>query len=825
MKKQCLLLLVLCAFLNPVFSQITGTVTDEKGKKLPYVSVYVKNTIIGTTTNNNGFYQLELNEKGTHHLVFQFLGYKTITKTVLITSFPHQLNVQMQTQEIILDEVEVSSEKNPANAIIRKAIDYKKNNTKHLNNFTADFYSKGLMRVKNAPKKFMGQDVNFPFPLDSTRSGVIYLSETVSKIKYQKKPRQFKEHIVASKKSGSDNGVSFNQADEVNFNLYENSVTIAQSKIISPISDFAFTNYKYKLAGTFYDENGNLINKIKLIPKRKNDRVFGGFIYIAEDIWAVYGAELTLNGNQFGNPAVKKLKIKQNYRYVKSYKTWSLNVQTVDFKAGMFGFNFTGRFSASYSNYNLNPSFDKKTFTNEILSFDKNATKKDSVFWNKLRPIPLTIEEREDYKIKDSIKVIKKSKKYLDSVDLKNNKFKLSKLVLGYSYQNSYKKWTAGANSPLLAISFNTVQGWNVNLNGYFFKKINEKGKWYRINGNVNYGLSEKKWRPKIGFTYRYNDISKPTLNLSTGFSINQFNDRSPISKLNNTISSVFFKRNYMKLYEKQFAEVIFGRDIFNGVRLFSSIEYAKRSPLKNTSKYTMFSYKNRKYTSNNPIDAESLIPVFSKHSVWKAQITAKINFGNKYLSLPDKKIDVGNKKYPTLYLGYRKIFGAKNKNFNSDLFLSKLEQSINLGNRGNFNYMIRSGIFAQKKNIPFMDYLHPKGNRFEIAPSYSNYTDSFNLLNYYTLSSNIRYSEWHTEHNFKGFILSRIPLLNKLNFHLVAGAKALFTPKNKPYYEYNVGLDNIGFGKWRFLRIDYVHSYFGRVQENGILFGVNLLN
>ena len=46
----------------------------------------------------------------------------------------------------------------------------------------------------------------------------------------------------------------------------------------------------------------------------------------------------------------------------------------------------------------------KSTFTNEVLSFAKEATKKDPTFWNQLRPVPLTKEEVKDYKIKDSLK-------------------------------------------------------------------------------------------------------------------------------------------------------------------------------------------------------------------------------------------------------------------------------------------------------------------------------------------------------------------------------------------------------------------------------------
>jgi len=46
-----------------------------------------------------------------------------------------------------------------------------------------------------------------------------------------------------------------------------------------------------------------------------------------------------------------------------------------------------------------------------------------------------------------------------------------------------------------------------------------------------------------------------------------------------------------------------------------------------------------------------------------------------------------------------------------------------------------------------------------------------------------------------------------------------------KPYTEYSVGAGNIGFGKWRFLRIDYVRSNFGGIKNDGLLFRLSLFN
>jgi hypothetical protein len=42
-----------------------------------------------------------------------------------------------------------------------------------------------------------------------------------------------------------------------------------------------------------------------------------------------------------------------------------------------------------------------------------------------------------------------------------------------------------------------------------------------------------------------------------------------------------------------------------------------------------------------------------------------------------------------------------------------------------------------------------------------------------------------------------------------------------KPYSEYSIGIDNIGFGKWRVLRVDYVKSNYNGIKGDGFLFGL----
>ncbi|MDE7374857.1 MAG: carboxypeptidase-like regulatory domain-containing protein, partial [Odoribacter sp.] len=58
--------------------QITGTVVDEKGQAIPGVTVLVKGTTVGSATDSEGKFSLQLPETSTlPQLIFSFIGMKT----------------------------------------------------------------------------------------------------------------------------------------------------------------------------------------------------------------------------------------------------------------------------------------------------------------------------------------------------------------------------------------------------------------------------------------------------------------------------------------------------------------------------------------------------------------------------------------------------------------------------------------------------------------------------------------------------------------------------------------------------------------------------
>jgi len=819
MLKKITFILLFCLF-SKLTAQIKGTVSNSKNEPIPFVSVYFQNSYTGTTTNENGYFELPKTTNDTQTLVFQFLGYRTLKKNLNLDTRNIALKILLVEESILLNEVSISSKVNPAHRIIKNAIANRETYLQKINSFTSDFYSKGVFGIKNAPKKIFGQKIgDLGGTLDSTRSGVVYLSETVSKIAY-KRPNVFKETIIASKVSGNDNGFSYNQASQVDFNFYKNTIEL-ESKVISPIATYAFNYYTYKLVGTFY-ENDFLINKIEVSPKHKTDNAFTGTIYIVEDQWAIYGLDLMIKGSQMNTPMLNNISLKQTCSYNSEFEYWPIIQQVIGFKFGMFGFNVGGDMTSVYSNYKFNPEFEKNTFTNEILSFKKEANKKDSLYWKVHRPIKLTNAEVSDYHRKDSIQKLKKTKKYLDSVDKKDNKFNFSNLLFGYSHNDSYNNQSFNISAPLLSLQFNTVQGWNFNSTISFSKRNKEEGSRLYSSATINYGITENKLRAQGRFYYLFNEISKPFIQLTGGQKLSQFNKNEPISPLINTAATLFFEENYAKYYDNTFVNLLFSDEISNGLRFKSSIGYEKRKALVNTEDYVLLNDKNKIYTSNHPLDKN--LPgshLFNTHHVYTFNTQLTYVIGQKYISYPNRKLNVGSQEKPTLQLSYEQKFAGSNNDYNYGAIRAKITQHFDTDNKGRFYYSLKGGSFLEAESIAFMDYQHFNGNQTHYSSKSIN-TTSFNLMPYYDFSTNSNYAELHAEHHFKGYLFKKLPLLKNTGFQFILGGHTLFSKNNKPYSELTFGVDNIGFGKIRFLKVSYVKAFHDGITENGFVFGFN---
>jgi iron complex outermembrane receptor protein len=101
MKQSILLLFLLISTISFSQNRVTGKVTDTYGEPIPGVSIAIKGTIIGTSTDFNGNYQINTTDSNSI-LIFSFIGFKEQTITV---GDQKVLNVQLKESNESLDEV------------------------------------------------------------------------------------------------------------------------------------------------------------------------------------------------------------------------------------------------------------------------------------------------------------------------------------------------------------------------------------------------------------------------------------------------------------------------------------------------------------------------------------------------------------------------------------------------------------------------------------------------------------------------------------------------------------------------------------------------
>lgn len=787
MKKTIFLLLtfIVCGTRMSAFT-ISGKITDEKNDPVPFANVYIKGTTHGTTSNIQGSYSLDL-APGKYELVFKLIGYKPHIEELDITNAGRTIDVKLIPESYQLKEAVVKADgEDPAYAVIRQAQKKRKYYLEQVDAYSCDVYIKGVQRILKAPKKIMGIEIDPDNEIDTT-TGIVYLSESVSKFNFKQKDK-IKEEMISSKVSGDNKAFSYNQASDMLFNFYENILEVdglSERGFISPIANTALLNYKYKLLGTFF-EDGQMINKIQVIPKRKNDPVFSGIINIMENTWRIHSLQLVLTKDAQID-FVDTLRINQVFLPVEK-DVWLPFSTKFNFDFGVLGIKGDGMYVGVNSNYVIDPDFPKHFFTNEILKVNDDANKKDSAYWDTSRPVPLTVEEANDYRKRDSMSRIRHSKTYTDSTDKRNNKLKFKDLFLGYTHTNTFKKQSWSISGPLLGTQFNTVQGFNVS-SSFNFTKSFENNRRYNVGCNAGYGFSNEDVFGGLHASWYYKPQKFAMISAYGGKEYTQFNNDRPIIPLINSLYSLLNEQNFMKLYLKYYAKVVHTSELFNGFYFSPAVEYAERVSLINTTGFRWVK-SDYNYTSNDPQNPDSTGYSFPDHQALTLDIKIKYIFKQRYYTAPNLKTVTGS-KFPTLRANYKKGIYALGSRINYDLLTLGMEGDLNLKRFGNSRYSVIAGSFLNNRKMYFMDWYHFNGNQTLISGFGLN---DFQLLDYYSASTRTQFIEGHFEHNFGGFFLSKIPLIKKLKLQEIGKASILTTDGKNTYGELSVGLQRLGF-------------------------------
>ncbi len=788
-----------------VYGQVVnGYVQDANNTPLPFVSVYVKFTDARTETDADGRYSLRL-DPGDYEVVFELTGFEQKVVQLFIAQGETEVikNVWLQPIEELEEVVIKRRRRDPAYEIIAKAIDNKKENEVQYRSSTSEVYIKAKEVISEQERKRRekeaensgkenepvvieeGVDAQNYDPFKDQRATRAEIANSMNLVETQitkhfQQPNKIKEIKNGYKRYGSDEGLYYLTTTEGDMNWYDGLVsapTLAENPFISPLNPTSILSYKFKLEEQELDEKGRFVYKIKVTPRKKGNTTVEGYIWIVRDSYNIKRVDFYLPKG--GLLFYDEFRLQQEYNEMKD-SIWVLTEQEFDYVTKMNRKEFVGNTQLTYQDIKLNVSFPRKYFSNELGVVTQEAYERDSSYWSKLRPAPLTKEEQRIIAIKDSIHAVQTSERFLDSVDREYNEITFGKVVWhGVSHRNRDKKTDVEFGS--LADWFKPFQIGGLRCGPYlwWYKKW-ENEKALMINPDIDMGIRNKDLKGDLFVSYLFDPYKQSKISFNGGRDFQMFT-------FNDGILSLFNRANWVDQY---FANVGFRTELFNGFYLNLEGEFLERRPL---TGYEFGTFTEDAVPNNEPLD-------FERNQAFLGTISFHYTPFQKYIREPKRKVVLGS-KWPTfsLYLEHGfKDFLSSDVDFT--YLSSAITHTFNVRSIGTSTYRLKGGKFLNDRKLTYTDEkIFPRGDRI----FFSTPLHTFQLQDT-TLTARDLYLEAHYIHHFNGALVNNMPLLKKTQITLAAGGGGLYIK------EYNYLYKEAFAGVERSFRIQRQRIRFG---------------
>ena len=801
---------------------VQGKVTDAaSGDPIPFANVVFKGTSIGATTDFDGNFLIKT-QNPTDTVIASYIGYKSRSKVVK-RGVQQIINFQLAEDVTNLQEVIVKAGENPAFEILRKVVRNKNNNDKRkLIAYEYDTYTKIEIDVDNLSEKFRERKMvkRITQVLDSVERIAgedgkpilpLFITESVSKVYYRDNPSLKKEHILKTKISGVgvEDGTTVTQMIGSSFqeyNFYQNWLNILGKEFVSPIADGWRIYYDYDLTDSLYI-GADYCYRLDFFPRSPQDLAFNGTIWITKADFALKQIDATM-GKQANLNFIDKIRIQQELAktdlgaWVPVKNRVLIDVEQV----GKSNPGMLAKFYTSNKNIVTNKPRDP-AFYERSIELAEDARQEADKNWDSLRHEPLSETERNVYKMIDTLRNIPIVKTYTDIIKV---------LVDGY-----YNLGKVEVGPYLSLVTWNNIEG--IRIQGGFKTNYQFSKKWI-FQGQLAYGFDDERVK-YLASVQRI--LSRQRW---TTFSIRARRDLSRLgvddeSLADNPIFLAatrwgFFRRGY---YSDEY-RIAFQREIFKGYSQKISVRHWTFEP---TYEFGYF---------NPPVEVTS--PVYDRFQATEVSIESRYARDEVFLQDDNDRISLGTNKWPVLTFKYTHGFsGILGSDFEYDKVKFNMTKRIKTGPLG-VGYVTLSGEYVFSP-VPYPLLNLHLGNQ---SPVYSSIT--YNLMNFGEFVSD-RYAAIQYRQYLEGFLLNRIPLLNKLKWRLLAtsnvivggmrqsnrnlisqlspsGAEALpagYFKNSKPYIELGYGVENI----FKFLRVDFIHrvSYLENkdARKFGILF------
>lgn len=752
---------------------LRGYVTDSNAIPMPGVLVRLIDGS-GTITDDAGRYELRLVE-GVHRVSFQYIGHTSQTMDQLVKG-PTTLNITMYPDESEIGTITVTRKrKDLSYQIIRNAIEAKEKYLNQYVNQKRKIYVKSKEKVTTTakmddddePEEEVDIDDIGKQPKDDSIPNLNYFEGSFTQ--YTRPPRGFKQVKEAAKKLGSQRTLMYTNTSDADFNFLNNLIYVKRlgdNSYVSPLSNTAMLSYKYKLLGSSFDGDQKYY-RIQVKPRKMGNALFSGELHIWDSTWALKYIDLDVPKRSL--ILYTSFNIKQWYGSVQEKRVLEKELLTWDIKTRK---DITdGTSSVLFQSYSFDSTYAKRFFNAEIGITQDSAYERDTSFWSTIRPEPLTNEEALFIAYSDSVMRVRTSKWYLDSIDSVFNKLTFLNVTWqGQGHINRAKK-TLWSFDPLISmINPVAIGGFRLRY-GISYTKTFENRKRIFIAPYGNYGFRNNDMKGGLSVRHLYNPKKLSNINVSFA------NDFGAVNNFA-TIRDVFSRSNF---YEVFTSGIFHSTELFNGFYLRSSLRANIRKPLTEFAFNPQFdsTFNN---TGNPPLD-------FDVNGSSIIRIGISYTPKQLFIQEPKEKIVLGS-RYPTFSLYYEKavprLFGATTDFQYAELGMA---QKINLGIFGRSEYSVQVGAFLDTSEMLPMDYKWQRGGDpyFFLPP----------MFGYQLIDSTFpvfkSFFESHYNHEFNGFITSKIPGLKQLNIKLSGGGGLLYVPeRNFQYIELHAGASRV---------------------------------
>ena len=807
--------------------RIHGKITDASTKKsIPYVSVRIKNSSNGGSSDSNGNFSF-YSPIGQDTLIISSLGY--IEEAVAITpKTAMPIKIKLKPADYDLPEVVIIPEKeryskknNPAVTLVRRIIAQRNNNSP----LNKEFYSHERHEKLNIAINDFYTDGGNPFGkkfkfiedfVDTSRiSGkpILHVSarELIATDYFQNKPKRSRRHIKARRRNGIDDIFSSEEIEALyeevfkDVDIFQDNISLFSSKFVSPLSKLGPTFYRYYIMDTIQLGSDSCID-LAFTPFNVESFGFTGHIYVTNDS-SLFIKAVDMNVPRGINMNfVETLNVRQDFqRTTDGIRLLTKEALTAELKLVNALTGFYANREVVYRNHN----FQSNEFAQRILSSpanvveDDNATNKSDEYWSQYGFNTVSHKERS---VGDLMKMLRANPVYYWSEKC------IAFLFTGWVpiRQENPPLFYGPVNTTF---SHNGLEGWrlrtgamtsaylNPHLFGRYYLAYGTSDKKLKYMGEVEYSFKKKKEHP--------NEFPVHSLRLHYENDIYQYGQNYLYTNKDNFFISLKRQEDNKIGYVRK-AELTYTKEFHNHF----SFNVTLRNRMDIASKFIQFE---RTQTTGGKTTSTYV------DDVTRSEVELGLRYAPKEKFIQNKwDRNSVTPEHPVFTfshrIGFKGVLGSEFNYHHTELgFYKRFWFSA----FGHTDCIIKAGKVWNQ--VPYPLLIIPNANL-----SYTIQRESYSLMNAMEFF-NDEYASWDLTYNMNGLIFNRIPLIRKLNWREMISFRGMFghlSEKNRPdplntgvlfklpyenyeqhylgttpYMEVGVGIANI----FKVLRVDYV--------------------